>query len=120
MDIDPIQERTNSINKLIKWAKSLFRKKKSPDYEKTLLEVQKNAKANYEAYSKFGMSCEEAAKAMSKYGEAIAKFNEYKTPNQMRKELGFDEVHDDCILYADDKAYCIIRKGEPIWLEKTK
>lgn len=118
MDIDPIQEKTSSINKLIKWAKSLFKKK--PNYEKILSEVQKNAKLNYEAYSKFGKSCEEAGKSLSKCGEVIAKFNEYKTPNQMRKELGFDEVRDDCILYADDKAYCIIRKGEPIWLEKTK
>lgn len=116
MDIDPIQERTSSINKIIKWFKSLFKKKKKPDYEKILAEVQINAKNNYEAYSKFGMSCESAAYSMKQMGMAFAKFDEVLPKNEIRKRMDMDE----CTLYADNKPYCIIRKGEPIWLEKNK
>lgn len=119
MNIDPIQERTNLINKLIKWAKSLFKKK--PKYEKIIKTTREAAYKNYEAYSKFGMSCEEAAKSMNEVGKIIAKFNKYTPPNQMRKELGLDPIEDTTILYADQKPYCILnKKGDPIWLEKIK
>lgn len=115
MDIDPIQERTSSINKIIKWFRSLFNKKKTPDYEKILSEVSKNAERNYIAYSDFGLSCEKAGKALAQFGKVLS-------PNQMREICDLKRIEDeeDCTLYADNKAYCIIRKGEPIWLEKDK
>lgn len=121
MDIDPIQERTSSINKIKQWFKSLFRKKKTePDYEKVLQTARENAYKNYQAYSKFGMSCEQAAKNLEKMGKAFAVYNKFLTPNQMREILDKESIEDESILYADGKPYCIIKKGEPIWMDKNK
>lgn len=117
MNIDPIQEKTSLINKLIGWAKNLF--KKEPNYEKIIQASREAAYQNYELYRKYGMSCEQAAKSMKKCGDAIAKFNKVMTPNQMREILGLDS--ETTTLYADNKAYCILnKKGDPIWLDKIK
>lgn len=112
MDIDPIQERTSSIDKIKKWLKTLFKPSKdlNKEFQKLSEQTSKDINMTVQAVSNFGISCEEA-------GKRLVQFSKVLTPSQMR-EIVYSE---NTTLYADGKPYCIIdKKGEPIWLEKNK
>lgn len=115
MDIDPIQEKTSSINKLIKWVQSLFKNKK--DCNRIIKTTKKEIKDTCKAFKDYGTSCQSAAYAMQKMGTSIFKFNEILTPDQMREKI----YKNTSILYADNKPYCKLNeKGEILWLNKNK
>lgn len=116
MDIDPIQNQKTWLEKALEKFKEFgrqfknFKKPKKPDYEELLKRLDENNKKVVYNMNKFGMSCEEA-------GKALMKFNEVLTPNKMREICDLKRIEDgETTLYADGKPYCIInRKGDIVW-----
>lgn len=115
-DNDPIKNEENLFKKIFDKFSKKFKKKKKFNYEEIIQEARENAYKNYEAYSKFGISCEQASKNLQKMNQVFASCNKIMSPNQMREIIANNET----ILYADGEPYCKTKEGEYVWLIKEK
>lgn len=115
-DVEPITEKLTIYEKLKRYFKQKIYKHK---VETVTIDLQNNTLRSIKAVNDFGVSAEEASKALEKVGKAfgqVVTFEKILSPNEMRK------IVDDDIttLYADGNPYCIInQKGDVIWQSKN-
>lgn len=110
---DPIQEKQSLLerawNKFKEFCRS-FGKPKQIDYEKILENIRNNNEKIISNMSAFGMSCEQAGRALAEFNKAI--------PHNLVKP---DYTINETTLYADGEPYCIINeKGDVVWHRKEK